>query len=258
MVNPVLYHTVIGRGEPLILLHGLFGMGDNLIGIAKYLSEYFTVYCLDLRNHGHSFSADSMRFEEMATDVLVFMDSHQIPKAHLLGHSLGGKVAMQLALMSAERVMRLVVADIAPVAYGGNHDEVFSAFNALDLDGLMSRSDAEAILRPYIQEQDVRLFILKSLARNKAGKFSWLLNIDSIEKNYNDLRTGLVSEQAFTGSTLFIKGELSSYIQAGHRDMIETLFPQSQFKIIQNVGHWLHIEKPVTFNNLVKQFLTVG
>lgn len=258
MSDPVLHHTVSGQGEPLILLHGLFGMSDNLTSVARLLSGYFTVYCLDLRNHGRSFRADSMRFEEMAADVLAFMDSHDISKAHLLGHSLGGKVAMQLALMAPERVMRLVVADIAPVAYRGNHDEVFAGLNALDLDNLVSRREAEEVLKQHIEEQGVRLFILKSLARSKAGAFSWRLNIEGIQASYNDLRAGLDSPQPFTGPTLFIKGELSPYIQTDHREDIERLFPQARLKIIQNTGHWLHAEKPVAFNNVVKQFLTAN
>ncbi len=258
MSDPVLHYAVSGDNDtepPLILLHGLFGMGDNLTSIAKPLSEYFTVYQLDLRNHGRSFWADSMRFEDMARDILAFMDSQNIPKAYLLGHSLGGKVAMQVALMEPERVVRLVVADIAPVAYSGNHDEVFAGLNAVDLATLTSRRDAESVLKQHIEEEGVSLFILKSLVRSKEGRFSWRLNIQGIQARYDDLRAGLDASEPFTGPTLFIKGELSPYIQEAHRDTIERLFPKAQLKIIQNTGHWLHAEKPVAFNNVAKQFL---
>ncbi|ARN75996.1 alpha/beta fold hydrolase [Oceanicoccus sagamiensis] len=258
MSNPVLHYSVSGEGEPLILLHGLFGMGDNLTSIAKALAGLFTVYQLDLRNHGRSFWADSMRFPEMAADVLAFMDAKAIDHAHLLGHSLGGKVAMQLALSAPERVGRLVVADMAPVYYGGNHDEVFAAINALDLASLASRRDADELLTSYIEEDGVRLFLLKSLYKNEAGQFQWRLNTRVLESRYDDLRQALEAEQPFTGPTLFIKGELSPYIKTDYRDAIESLFSQAQLKIIQNTGHWLHAEKPVAFNNVVKQFLTAS
>ncbi|MCP3906629.1 MAG: alpha/beta fold hydrolase [Oceanicoccus sp.] len=255
MPDTVLHHKLSGEGEPLILLHGLFGMGDNLASIARPLSEYFTVYQLDLRNHGRSFWADSMRFEDMAADVLAFMGKKGLGQVHLLGHSLGGKVAMQVALMAPGRVASLVVADIAPVYYDGNHNEVFAGINAIDLHRLASRQDAEHILQQHIEEDGVRLFLLKSLYKNEAGQFDWRLNTAAIERCYDDIRQALTSDKPFNGPTLFIKGELSAYIQSNHREAIESLFPQAQLKVIQNAGHWLHAEKPVAFNNVVKQFL---
>ncbi len=251
----MLHSSVTGEGPPLILLHGLFGMGSNLSMIARSLAEHFQVYSLDLRNHGRSPRADSMRFSEMANDVVAFMDQQQLGRVQLLGHSLGGKVAMQLALQCPERVERLVVADIAPVAYSGHHDDVFAGLNAVDLDTLSSRGDAEAILAQSITEVGVRQFILKNLYRNQQGKFEWRLNISAIEHCYSDLRQANQSDTPFTGPALFIKGELSNYIKEEHRAAIERLFPSAQLKVIQNTGHWLHAEKPVTFNNIVKDFL---
>ncbi len=251
----MLHHNVIGTGQPIILLHGLFGMGDNLSMIAKPLSAYYQVYQLDLRNHGRSPRAKSMSFVEMAMDVLDFMDSQQLEQPHILGHSLGGKVAMQLALQQPERVNCLLVADIAPVFYSGNHDEVFAGLTAVDLSSIDSRRDAEQVLKGYINEPGLRLFLLKSLYRNEHGGFSWRMNIDALQRCYEELRSANISDQPFLGPTLFIKGENSGYIQEKHRDTIKRLFPNAQLKIIHNTGHWLHAEKPVAFNNVVKRFL---
>jgi esterase len=251
----MLYSSVAGEGEPLILLHGLFGMGDNLSMIARPLSDHFRVYSLDLRNHGRSPRADTMTFSAMADDVRAFMDAQQLSKARLLGHSLGGKVAMQLALEEPERVDRLVVADIAPVEYRGNHDQVFAGLNAVDLATLSSRRQAEPVLQQFIDEPQVRMFLLKNLYRNEQGVFAWRLNIAGLQQCYDDLRQANHSDTPFTGPTLFIKGEQSPYIREHHRAVIERLFPAAQLKIIQNAGHWLHVEKTAVFNRLVKNFL---
>ena len=255
----LLYSSLSGEdknGEtPLILIHGLFGMGDNLATIARPLAEFFPVYRLDLRNHGRSPRADSMSFPEMAEDILEFMDANNIPCANLLGHSLGGKVAMQLALDCPERVNRLVVADIAPVAYSGNHDEVFAGIEAVDLEATQSRRDAEDVLRRYIDEDGVRLFLLKSLYRNDSGRFDWRLNVAAIKQCYEQLRAANQADGVFEGQTLFIKGEDSAYIQTSHGDTIKRLFPHASLKIIQGTGHWLHAEKPTVFNKLVEKFL---
>ncbi|MFT5692247.1 MAG: esterase [Oceanicoccus sp.] len=239
----------------VILLHGLFGMADNLGMVAKPLSESFRVYSLDLRNHGRSFRAGSMLFSEMAGDVERFMDSKGISSAYLIGHSLGGKVAMQTALQAPERVKAMVVADIAPVAYVGSHDEVFAGLRAIDLPSINSRRQAETILRDYIVDPGVRLFLMKSLYKDRAGVFAWRMNVEALHACYEQMRFAVQAEKPFCGPTLFIKGEQSQYITEQHRDAIVNLFPAAKIKIIQNTGHWLHAEKPVAFNRLVKNFL---
>ncbi len=251
----MLFSTESGAGQPLILIHGLFGMGDNLAMISRPMSEHFHVYRLDLPNHGRSPRTDDMSFAAMAAEVLAFMDSQQIASAHFVGHSLGGKVAMQLALSHPERVEKLIVADIAPVHYEGHHDQVFAALDAVNLATLKSRRDAEEILLEHIEEEGVRLFILKNLYKNAQGQFDWRLNIEAIKASYSQLRSALDSPTPFTGPTLFIKGELSPYIQEKHRETIERLFPNANLKVIQNASHWLHAEKPVAFNKLVEKFL---
>lgn len=250
-----LHSSVTGEGPALILLHGLFGMGQNLAGIARAFADSYEVHSLDLRNHGRSFRADSMTFTEMAADVDAYMGERSINCACVLGHSLGGKVAMQLALDYPNRVEKLVVADIAPVAYSGHHDDVFAGLTAVNLAELASRKEADLTLQEHIDEEGVRLFILKSLSRNREGQFEWLMNVEGLQRCYDQLRQAVELEQPFEKPVLFIKGELSGYIQAKHQETIVRLFPQAQFKMIQNTGHWLHAEKPVAFNNLVSKFL---
>jgi esterase len=249
-----LHSTVTGQGPALILLHGLFGMGQNLAMIARALEDQFQVHSLDLRNHGRSEHADSMSFTDMATDVLNYMDQHSIEQSCLLGHSLGGKVAMQVALLAPQRILRLVVADIAPVAYSGHHDEVFAGIGAVQLSQIVSRKDAEAMLAPHISELGIRQFILKNIYRNEQGQFDWLMNVAGLKRCYGQIREA-VSGGIYEGPVLFIKGELSSYIQEKHQDLISALFPHAQLKIIQGASHWLHAEEPAQFNRLARAFL---
>jgi len=245
----------MGEGPPLILLHGLFGMGNNLSMIARPLSEHFTVYRLDLRNHGRSPRAESMTLTEMAEDVLAFMDANHLSEASVLGHSLGGKVAMQLALLHPTRVSKLMVADIAPVAYASHHNNVFDGLNAVDLSLLTSRKDADLILQQYIDEEEVRLFILTNLYRNDRGGFDWRINLSALQQCYAEISQANDAEGVYQGPTLFIKGELSDYISEGSHTIIKRMFPQSQIKVIPATSHWLHAEQPGVFADLVKNFL---
>jgi esterase len=251
----LLYSQSRGQGSPVVLLHGLFGMGDNLGLLARALSGHFQVFSLDLPNHGRSPRTGSMSLDDMAVNVLEFLESEGISRADFVGHSLGGKLAMQLALNHPARVRRLVVADIAPVEYSGNHDDVFAALRAVAIDSVQSRAEVATVLSQHLSEEGVSQFLLKSLYRNEQGGFSWRMDIDALYNCYPQLCMGYNGSGVFTGPTLFIKGENSSYIQTKHQSTIETLFPQYQFKMIQNTGHWLHAEKPVVFNRLVERFL---
>ena len=162
---------------------------------------------------------------------------------------------MQLALNHPQRVNKLIVADIAPVAYRGNHDKVFEGIGAIDVTAMTSRRDAQTILEQYIDEEGVRLFLLKSLYRTEQGHFAWRLNVEALERCYPQLREGVTAEQAFAGPTLFIKGENSPYIIPEYQEVINGLFSDVSFKMIQNTGHWLHAEKTAAFNRIVGNFL---
>lgn len=244
------------NGRPtVILMHGIFGMGSNLSVVAKALASDFEVICLDLTNHGKSHRRDDMDFRIMAEDVLAFMDQQGLDSAHLLGHSMGGKVGMQIAFDAPDRIKKLVVSDIAPVEYPPHYSNVLEGLNAVSLDGLASRSAAEKQLAEYVEEPYVRMYLLKNLFRNDQGNFEWRLNLPVITRCYDRLRCEPDSPKVFSGEVLFVKGELSPYIRKDNQSAIEQWFPNYRFKMIQGAGHWVHADKPTAFNKVVKTFL---
>lgn len=251
----MLYWKKSGEGLPVVLLHGLFGSGDNLGPLARALAESMAVYQLDLPAHGRSDTLAQLSLDAMAAAVLAWLDAQALQQVVLVGHSLGGKVAMQLALRFPQRVAGLVVADIAPVSYPPHHRAVLAGLNAVQRATLASRAEAERILADYIAEPPVRQFLLKSLYRRDATAFSWRFDLAAIERDYAQLLSAPAEGLQFAGPCLFIKGELSDYIVAEHRALIQRYFPAAEFKMLQGVGHWLHAEKPQLFNALVSRFL---
>ena len=245
-------------GEPLIILHGLFGSLSNWGGQSRQLASDFSVYGLDLRNHGGSPHSDDMNYTVMAEDVLEFMDDHGLERSHLLGHSMGGKTAMQAALSAPQRFDRLVVADIAPVHYRGQHDSILDGLEAIDLSSIKSRNEADKILAEHVPDELVRQFLLTNLMRSAQDEFSWRINLPVLKKNYDRLREAPASDGVFEGPTLFVKGALSNYIQEKHREAILARFPNAKTKVIMHTGHWLHAEKPQTFYRIVHGFLKPG
>ncbi len=256
-----LNHRITGTGRPLILLHGLFGSMENLAGVSQRLQDHFQIHGLDQRNHGRSPHTDTMDYPAMADDVIGYMDEQGLAQACLLGHSMGGKVAMQVALRAPERVERLVVADIAPVAYQPRHDAILEGLSQLDLTRITSRQQADEALAAYVPTAAIRSFLLKNLQRipepERSGDavFRWRLNLPVIQQCYNRLAAAPEATQPYPGPVLFLKGEDSAYIQAKHRDEVARLFPNARLKVITGTDHWLHAEKPDTFAALCRQFL---
>lgn len=242
-------------GEPLIILHGLFGNQGNWGQHAKLLANTFAVYGFDHRNHGRSEWEDGMGYAEMAADVRQTMRLHGIESAHFIGHSMGGKTAMQVALTWPALVRKLVVVDIAPVAYDSHHDHIFEGLKELNLDLIDSRQDADEILTEHVQEKGVRDFLLANLMKDEEGNFSWRMNLDAIQKGYDQLLAGLDAETPFTGDVLFIKGAQSDYILKKYEKDIFRLFPNAQVQEIQDAGHWLHSQQPELFQSMVYKFL---
>lgn len=249
-------HDTTAAATPILLLHGLFGSLENLGAVERKLAQAHQVHSLDLRNHGRSPHADTMSYGEMAEDVRVYMDAHDIPRAVVIGHSMGGKVGMRLALDAPDRVARLVVADIAPVDYEAHHDSILEGLRAVHETSLTSRSDADRVLQAFISEPAVRQFLLKNLVREDDGRFVLRLNLAAIEANYDDIVAGQEAASAYPGPVLFIKGGASDYIQEHHREKVDRLFPNAILRVIPGVGHWLHAEKPDLFINLCERFLT--
>lgn len=249
-----LHHRVVGEQGPwVLLLHGLFGAGDNLGALAKALMGEFRAVLVDLRNHGRSPHAASMSFAAMAADVALLQDTLGIDRSHVVGHSLGGRVAMQLALQSPARVQRLVVADIAPVAYAPYHTGILAALQALDLNGIANRGEVDAQLAAAIPDTGVRQFLLKSLYKADEA-WRWRFNLPALQACYANI-TVAQHGAPFSGPTLFIRGGASDYILPQHEPAMRALFPNYVLRTIAGAGHWLHGEKPEEFNRLVTAFL---
>lgn len=248
-----------GAGRPIVvILHGLFGSGRNWAGIAGRLAETCHVIALDLRNHGASFWAESMSYAEMAADVLAFLDARGLARVALLGHSMGGKVAMCAALRRPERVARLIVADIAPVAYPPGHLAYVEALHRLDLDGLKGRAEAERRLAPAVPDRDTRLFLLQNLVRED-GRFRWRINLTAIARDLAGLAGFAPPPRArYEGPALFVTGARSGYVRPEHREAIRHLFPHAHLVTLREAGHWLHAEQPEAFLRTVQPFLTVS
>lgn len=245
-----------GQGEPLVMMHGMFGSLDNLGAIARLLEDHFTLYRLDLRNHGDSPHADSMSFREMAEDVREFMDSQSLDSAFVFGHSLGGKVGMELACQHPERVKKLVVADIAPVTYPSHHNAILDGLANVHPAQVKSRKQADEQLSEYISEVLVRQFILKSMERTDQGSYRWKLNVPGLLNNYEDLRLAVCENCQFTGATLFLRGEKSNYIAERNKAEITRKFPNSDIVTIEKASHWLHAEQPQRVADAVRAFLS--
>lgn len=245
-------------GEPLLVLHGLFGNQGNWGVHSKALAEKYAVIGVDLRNHGESPHAPELDYQSMAEDVRLLIESRGLGPCTLLGHSMGGKVAMQLALSYPQLVKRLIIVDIAPVAYksmGAGHHRVIEGMVTLDLERVKTRADAEAHLALHIEDEATLKFIMTSLARSPEGGLRWRLNVAAIEAQYDRLREKPSGDIPFDKPVLFVKGSESGYIGAEHEAEILALFPQASVKIVMEAGHWVHADKPQAFQKIVFDFL---
>jgi esterase len=243
------------EGAPLIILHGLYGSGGNWATHARQLAGQFAVYAFDARNHGQSPHASSMSLPELAVDVADTMQALGFESANVLGHSLGGKTAMWLALQKPALVTSLIVVDIAPVAYHKQDDDVLAALCALDVAHLQSRAQADEKLAEYIAGKDVRDFLLTNLQRDKMGKFSWRINLPVIAKNFSQLTGWPGTDEVYEGRALFIKGSKSSYILPSYQEQTIARFPNATLKTVEGAGPWVHSEKPEAVQKLITNFL---
>ncbi len=252
------YQKYSESGEPLLILHGLFGSLGNWGWHSKKLSEHYSVIGVDLRNHGDSPHDEELSYPTMASDVLQLIDDLGLASVAIIGHSMGGKVAMELALQHHGIVDKLIVVDIAPVAYlddSETHHRAIAGMQALNLVGLKTRDEAEKFLVGYIKEEATRKFILTNLTRDEDKGFRWRLNLEAIEKNYGKLRMRPTGKNPYRKPTLFIKGELSNYISSENEEEIMGLFPEAKLKTILQAGHWLHADKPEAFQKIALNFL---
>jgi pimeloyl-ACP methyl ester carboxylesterase len=244
-----------GQGRAVILLHGLFGSSDNWHYIALKLSESFNVFAIDQRNHGQSPHDAKMNYPLMAADVDEFMTTNGLEKAFVIGHSMGGKTAMQFALQFPQRVEKLVVADMAPRAYAPAHEKIFAALLTLDLKSFSTRQQIEDALAPEIRNVVLRRFLLKNLGRDSASRFFWKINLRGIAENYLYLREPVSGTEPFVRPTLFIRGGKSDYINLEDERLIRELFSIVEIQTIADAGHWIHVDQPEEFLRLVLNFL---
>lgn len=245
-----LAHVTTGEGndENLLIAHGLFGSARNWGVIQKRLSDRYRVKAVDMRNHGESPWSDRHDYPAMADDL-----AEMIPgRSHVLGHSMGGKAAMTLALRHPEKLSRLIVADIAPVTYDHDQARFITAMRSLDLGRIETRKDADAALAARVDDSGTRAFLLQSLhVREKR----WRLNLDTLEREISTITGWHAPEGRFEGEVLFLSGETSSYVKRDARDTIRRLFPNARFATLRGAGHWLHAEKPREVEESVRVFL---
>jgi esterase len=240
---------------PFLILHGLFGMLDNWQLHANRLSESYCVYALDLRNHGRSPHTEEMNYALMAADVALFCQEKGLEDIVLLGHSMGGKVAMQFAVAYPQLLRLLIVADIAPKAYSAKgHQKYFDAFRAIDFTQIESRKEAEEAFAQFEPNQGIRLFLLKNLEKAAVG-YRLKCNLDAIEKAYPLIAGKVEVPYPINIPTCFLKGALSAYITPADEADIEALFLQAEFVTIPQAGHWLHAENPEVFYQELTRFL---
>lgn len=252
----MLYSKIEGQGKPLLILHGFLGMSDNWKTLGtQFANEGFQVYMLDLRNHGRSFHSDEFNYTVMVQDVLDYCLENNLYQVNLLGHSMGGKVAMFLATAHPDKVDKLIVADIGPKYYPPHHQDIMAGLNAIDFSKKPSRHEVEEILTEYIPDFGTRQFLMKSLYWVEPGQLAFRFNLEIFNQKIDEIGEAIPQSAIFTKPTLFLKGGNSNYIKEEDYESMKYHFPNSEIKIIPNAGHWLHAENPKDFYTEVISFL---
>jgi len=248
-----LYHQSQGSGQPLIILHGLFGSSDNWRGLAKKLAAHAQVISIDLRNHGQSPHSEKISYGDMASDVVKLIKALGLTQVDVIGHSIGGKVAMTLAARAPEVIRRLVIVDMAPKRYSDNHSNIFEKLLALDLSQVNKRSEADKALAITIKDKAIRQFLLMNLIVSD-GRTQWRINLQGLSDNYSQLLKPVCQEVVIDKPTLFLRGGLSNYIEGGDEVMIKEIFTNVDITTIEQSGHWIHAEFPALFLTTVSSF----
>jgi pimeloyl-ACP methyl ester carboxylesterase len=264
-----LFYRKSGAGSPVVIMHGLYGSGDNWYTVARELATSHTVYLVDQRNHGNSPHHAEHGYNNLSGDLYEFMHHHKLNKAILLGHSMGGKTVLAFGLDHPEMVEKMIVVDISPLGYPENdespesrmHRHIISSLVDLDINNLTSREEADKLLSTSIGSSMVRQFLLKILKRKRNRKFEWALNLESLALNMPAIFEGIISEETTDPRSipefplLFIKGGNSGYIRQHDMEAIKHFFPHAEIVTISDAGHWVHAEQPERFVEVLKKFI---
>jgi len=252
----MLYSKIVGEEKPLLILHGFLGMSDNWKTLGtQYASEGFEVHMLDLRNHGRSFHSDDFNYEVMTQDILEYCQANNIESTSIIGHSMGGKVAMLFATQYPERVDKLIIADIGPRYYKPHHTDILAGLNAVDFSQKPERNQVDEILKNYIPDFGTRQFLMKSLYWVEPEQLGFRFNLAVFNKKIEGIGEALPQDAYFGRETFFIRGGNSNYITEDDFELIKKHFPKASFATIPNVGHWLHAENPILFFEETLKFL---
>ena len=251
-----LHYRTLGKGQPVIILHGIFGTSDNWQTFGKQLAGNYQVFLVDQRNHGLSPHSDTFDYPAMAADLHQFIQQHQLENPVIIGHSMGGKVAMFYAVAYPEKLDKLVVVDIAPRNYPVHHQHILDAMSGVSLTSATSRKDIEEQLKPHLPDFGVRQFIMKNLKREDDNSFSWKLNLLAIKENIANVGLAVDNDAKVDRPTLFVRGENSDYIGSEDEELIRQIFPLAQIVTIENTGHWVHAEQPKALYEVLLKFLS--
>lgn len=252
-----LFYRKYGQGQPIIILHGLFGQSDNWNTLSKQFAESgFEVYTVDLRNHGLSPHSEIWDYEVMSSDVEELINDLSLKNVVLVGHSMGGKVAMELGVRNPRWLSKLIVVDIAPKYYAPHHQDVLNALNAVDFSVVKTRKEAEAILTQYINDFGTKQFLLKNIYWKENGDLDWRFNLKVIDDTIDIVGKQIDKNTKCEIPALFIRGGLSRYILDEDIDLIQQVFPLSRLVTIAEAGHWVHAEKPKEFFEVIIRFIT--
>lgn len=248
------YKQLSTEGQPLLILHGLFGSLDNWMTLGKEWSEHFQVFLIDQRNHGRSPHSDEFSYEAMAADLHEFIQDQGLEDVYLLGHSMGGKTVMEYATHYPGSVRKMVVVDIAPKSYPVHHDKIVEAMQSLDVTHTKSRSALDKALAEKLPQPDVRLFLLKNLYRTPEKTFAWRMNLPVLAQNLETISRRIESGTPIDVPALFVRGSDSHYVQDEDLHLIQGLFPQARLETL-DAGHWVHAQRPEELFTLVNDFL---
>ena len=247
-MNPSLHSKIIGDGKPLLILHGFLGMSDNWKTLGShYASAGYQVHLIDQRNHGKSFWSQDFNYDVLSDDLYRYITDQHLEKVCVIGHSMGGKTAMQFACDHPLATEKLIVADIAPKYYPPHHDQIIDGLKALDFATIASRGEADDALQKHIEDQGTRQFLLKNLYWIEKGKLGFRFNLKVLGEKMNEIGENIGTTAVYDGPTFFLRGDRSEYIIPSDMDDIKKHFPLARLESIDNAGHWLHAENPTQF-----------